>query len=211
MRLKLCSVAYTCSCAAQKVGLHRAATRSIGTHASSVMRAGWKCAWGVPSRGRADVGYKKPDKPPPADPGLKNAGHGREADEPLRKRRLLRPPKLAGQRRKECFRATADCPLLARNTRGTCFEMCVTGREALTQAIRLRRERFVYAKLSVVSHSGFFIIWRRIESSNYDFYFWAWVECASVSARRKASKSAQMRVVVLPSRVLTTGSSLFDE
>src|SRR6266851_1941263 len=95
--------------------------------------------------------------------------------------------------------------------RGTCFEMCVTGREALTQAIRLRRERFVYAKLSVVSHSGFFIIWRRIESSNYDFYFWAWVECASVSARRKASKSAQMRVVVLPSRVLTTGSSLFDE
>jgi hypothetical protein len=35
MRLKLCRVAYTCSCAAQKVGLHRAATRSIGTHASS--------------------------------------------------------------------------------------------------------------------------------------------------------------------------------
>jgi len=121
VRLKLCSVAYTCSCAAQKVGLHRAATRSIGTHASSVMRAGWKCAWGVPSRGRADVGYKKPDKPPPADPGLKNAGHGREADEPLRKRRLLRPPKLAGQRRKECFRATADCPLLARNTQRNLF------------------------------------------------------------------------------------------
>jgi hypothetical protein len=49
------------------------------------------------------------------------------------------------------------------------------------------------------------------ESIHYNCYFWAWVECASASARRKASKSAQMRVVVLLSSVLMTGSPLFDE
>ena len=55
---KLCSVAYTCSCAAQKVSLHQAATRSIGTHASSVMHAGWKCAGGWaerPGRSRGGI------------------------------------------------------------------------------------------------------------------------------------------------------------
>ena len=57
MRLKLCSVAYTCSCAAQKVGLHRAATRSIGTHVSNVMHAGWKMCMGcaVTREGRCGV------------------------------------------------------------------------------------------------------------------------------------------------------------
>ncbi len=62
-----------------------------------------------------------------------------------------------------------------------------------------------------VAHSVLFITWRRIERSDCNCYFWAWVECASESAWRNASKSAQIRAVVLPSRVLTTGSWLFDE
>ena|SRR5437773_5881599 len=51
----------------------------------------------------------------------------------------------------------------------------------------------------------------RIERGDCCCYFCARVECASASARRKASKSAQIRDVVLPSRVLMTGSALFDE
>jgi len=61
------------------------------------------------------------------------------------------------------------------------------------------------------SHGDLFITWRRIERSDGNCYLWAWVECASASARRKASKSAQMRAAVLLSRVLMTGSSPFDE